>query len=138
MLSFTQSTVYACVRCLLPPTLPNNEGYFRPIGVLAPAGTIVNPLLPAPVAARGLTGFRIANAVFGALAQMAPDRVPACEAGGDTGITMGGYDDRRRAFVFLEFLFSGWGGRPFADGVDGAASIVVNFSNNPTEVIENE
>jgi N-methylhydantoinase B len=138
VLSFTKSTVYACFRCLLAPTLPNNEGYFRAVSVHAPPGTIVNPLPPAPVAARGLTAYRIANAVFGALAQLAPERIPACEAGGDTGITMGGYDDQRRAFVFLEFLFSGWGGRPFADGIDGAASVVVNFSNYPAEVIENE
>ncbi len=138
VLSFTRSATYACVRCLLPPNLPNNEGYFRAIRVTAPPGTIVNPLPPAPVAARGLTGFRIATTVFGALAQLAPDRVPACEVGGDTGVTMGGYDADRRAFVFLEFLFCGWGGRPFADGVDGASSLVVNFSNSPAEVIENE
>src|SRR5206468_6618553 len=43
---------------------PNNEGYFRPIEVIAPPGTIVNPVLPAAVAARGLTGFRLANALF--------------------------------------------------------------------------
>ena len=138
VLSFTRSATYACVRCLLPPNLPNNEGYFRAIRIHAPPGTIVNPLPPAPVAARGLTGFRIANAVMGALAQLAPDRVPACEVGGDTGITIGGYDDQRRAYVFLEFVFAGWGGRPFADGVDGTASVVVNFSNQPTEIIENE
>jgi hypothetical protein len=72
---------------------------------VAPPGTIVNPVLPASVAARGLTGFRIANAVFGALAQVAPDRVFACEVGGDTGVSIGGYDAQRRAFVFLEFLF---------------------------------
>ncbi|HEY8477746.1 MAG TPA: hydantoinase B/oxoprolinase family protein, partial [Chloroflexota bacterium] len=138
VLSFTKSTAYACVRCLMPPTIPNNEGYFRAISVHAPSGTIVNPLPPAAVAARGLTAFRIANAVFGALAQLAPDRVPACEVGGDTGISMGGYDADRRAFVFLEFLFCSWGGRPFADGVDGAASMVVNFSNYPAEIIENE
>lgn len=138
VLSFTRSTVYACVRCLLPPNIPNNEGYFRAIRVNAPAGTIVNPVPPAAVAARGLTGFRIANAVFGALAKLAPGRVPACEVGGDTGITIGGYDAERRPFVFLEFLNSGWGGRPFADGIDGCASAVVNFSNYPTEIIENE
>jgi N-methylhydantoinase B len=138
VLSFTKSTVYACIRCLLPSTLPNNEGYFHAIRVNAPPGSIVNPLPPAPVAARGLTAYRIANAVFGALASLAPERVPACEAGGDTGISMGGYDIDRRPFVFLEFLFSGWGGRPFADGLDGASSIVVNFSNYPAEVIENE
>jgi N-methylhydantoinase B len=138
VLSFTRSSVYACVRCLLPPMLPNNEGYMRVINVIAPPGTIVNPLPPAPVAARGLTGYRIANAVMGALAQLAPDRVPACESGGDTGISLGGYDANRRAFVFLEFLVCSWGGRPFADGVDGLASMVVNFSNYPAEVIERE
>src|SRR5262249_42606924 len=89
VLSFTRSAVYACVRSLLPTTLPNNEGYMRAIRVIAPAGSIVNPLSPAPVAARGLTGYRIANAVMGALAQVAPDAVPACESGGDTGISLG-------------------------------------------------
>ncbi len=135
-LPFTRSVVYACVRCLLSQSLPNNGGYFRPIRVDAPEGTIVNPLPPAPVAARGLTGFRIANALFGALAQLAPDRVPACESGGDTGVSIGGYDASRHPFVFLEFLHASWGGRPHLDGVDGSASIIVNFSNNPVELIE--
>jgi N-methylhydantoinase B len=138
VMSFTRSTTYACVRGLLPLDIPNNEGYFRAIRVEAPPGTIVNPRPPAAVAARGLTGFRIANAVFGALAQLAPERIGACEVGGDTGITMGGYWPDGRPFVFLEFLNCGWGGRPYADGVDGCASAVVNFSNYPAEVIENE
>ena len=98
-------TVYACVRHLIGGDPPNNEGYFRPIEVRAPAGTVVNPVLPASVAARGLTGFRIANAVFGALAKIAPDRVFACESGGDTGISYGGYDPDGRPFVFIEFLY---------------------------------
>jgi N-methylhydantoinase B len=139
VMSFTRSTTYACVRCLLPLDIPNNEGYFRAIRVVAPPASIVNPVPPAAVAARGLTGFRIATAVFGALAQLAPDRIPASEVGGDTGITMGGYyKDDGRPFVFLEFLNCGWGGRPWADGIDGIASAVVNFSNYPAEVIENE
>ena len=78
-----------------------------------PAGSVINPYPPAAVAARGLTGF-----LFGALAKVAPDRVPACESGGDTGITSGGYDDQRRPFVFLEFLHGSWGGRPDRDGVE--------------------
>jgi N-methylhydantoinase B len=138
VISFTRSTAYACVKCLMPQNIPNNEGYFRAIEIIAPPGTIVNPLPPGPVAARGLTGFRIATTVFGALAKLAPDRVPACEVGGDTGITLGGYYADRRAFVFLEFLFCSWGGRPFADGIDGVSSMVVNFSNQSAEVLENE
>jgi N-methylhydantoinase B len=135
---FTKSAVYACVRHLVGGEPPNNEGYFRPIEVVAPPGTVVNPVMPASVAARGLTGFRIANAVFGALARIAPDRVFACEVGGDTGVSIGGYDAERRPFVFLEFLFGSWGGRPARDGVDACSSSVVNFSNNPIEVIESE
>jgi N-methylhydantoinase B len=106
-LPFTRSTVYACVRCLLAQDVPNNGGYVRPIEVIGPEGTIVNPLLPAPVAARGLTGFRIAIAVSGALAQVAPHRIPACESGGDTGVSIGGYLPGRRLFVFLEFCYRG-------------------------------
>ena len=137
-LPFTKSAVYATVRHLIGGDPPNNEGYFRPIEVIAPPGTIVNPVMPAAVAARGLTGFRLANALFGALAQIAPDRVFACEVGGDTGVSFGGYDRERRPFVFLEFLFGSWGGRPAKDGVDACSSSVVNFSNNPIEVIESE
>ena len=137
-LPFTKSAVYATVRHLIGGDPPNNEGYFRPIDVIAPPGTIVNPVMPAAVAARGLTGFRLANALFGALAQIAPDRVFACEVGGDTGVSFGGYDRERRPFVFLEFLFGSWGGRPARDGVDACSSSVVNFSNNPIEVIESE
>ncbi|HEX3954461.1 MAG TPA: hydantoinase B/oxoprolinase family protein [Stellaceae bacterium] len=137
-LPFTKSAVYACVRHLIGGDPPNNEGYFRPMQVIAPEATIVNPVMPAPVAARGLTGFRVANALFGALAQIAPDRVFACEVGGDTGISFGGYDAERRPFVFLEFLYGSWGGRPTRDGMDAAASAVVNFSNNPIEIVESE
>lgn len=135
---YTKSTVYACVRHLIGGDPPNNEGYFRPIEIRAPAGSVVNPVLPASVAARGLTGFRIANAVFGALAQLAPDRVFACESGGDTGISYGGYHPDGRPFVFIEFLYGSWGGRPGRDGVDACSSSIVNFSNNPVEIIEAE
>lgn len=135
---FTKSAVYACLRCLMDDGVPTNSGFFRAITVKAAPGTLVNPVMPAPVAARGLTGFRLANVLMGALAEMVPGRVPACEVGGDTGISIGGYDADRNPFVFLEFLFCGWGGRPDKDGVDGVSSIVVNFSNNPAEVVEAE
>lgn len=135
---YTKSAVYACVRHLIGGDPPNNEGYFRPIEIRAPIGTVVNPAPPAPVAARGLTGYRITNAIFGALAGIAPDRIPACEAGGDTGLAFGGYLAGGNPFVFVEFVFGGWGGRPRLDGVDVCASMTVNFSNNPVEVVEAE
>jgi N-methylhydantoinase B len=136
--SFAKSAVYACVRAMMSSGIPNNGGYFRPISVKVPSRSVINPDLPAPVAARGLTGFRLTTAIMGALAKVAPDRVPACESGGDTGITIAGYYEDDRAFVFLEFLHASWGGRPDKDGIDACSSISANFSNNPIEYLEGD
>ena len=69
------------------PNIPNNEGVFRAIEVIAPPGTIANGVLPAACAARGLTGFRMVDCAFGCLAMMLPDKVFAASDGGNTGIS---------------------------------------------------
>jgi len=138
VMSFTRSAVYACVRSVLDATIPNNAGFFRPIVVRAPERSILNPRPPAAVAARGLTGMRIADAVFGALAQIVPDKVPACGVGVDSGISVGGYYPDGTPFVFLEFLVGSWGGGPHRDGMDACTGIPINYSNTPAEMVEAE
>jgi N-methylhydantoinase B len=138
VLSFSASTAYACIRAVLDRTIPNNAGFFRPIRIVAPERTIVNPRSPAPVAARGLTAFRIADTVFGALAQIAPDKVPACGVAADSGISVGGYYADGTPFVFLEFLVGSWGGGPHRDGMDACTPMVINYSNTPAELVETE
>lgn len=137
-LSWTKSCLYACIRSILDPSIPNNAGYFRPLTVIAPEGSFTNCVLPAPVAARGLAGMRIPEAIFGALAKMLPHKVFACEVAGDTGVTIAGYHKDRTPFVFLEFLYGSWGGSPTRDGIDGCASLAINYSNTPAELIEVE
>lgn len=137
-LSVTKSIVYATIRCLMPPELPNNGGFFRPITVTAPPGSLVNAVVPASVAARGLTAFRMGDTVFGALAQAVPERVFAAGEGGNTGISIGGYDRERKPFIYVEFLCGCWGGRATKDGVDGITNVFSDLSNNPVEVIEAE
>ena len=123
---------------MLREDIPNNEGFFRCVDVIAPPGTIANAVLPAACAARGLTGFRMLDCCFGALAKMLPDRVPAASEGGNNGISIGGYDAERRPFIYVDFLCSSWGGRPFADGIDGAASMFANVATQSIEVCERE
>src|SRR5439155_23153345 len=48
--SFAKSAVYLTVRSVMEAEVPNNAGYFRPIRVITPPGTIVNPNLPAAFA----------------------------------------------------------------------------------------
>ncbi len=134
---FTLSTALACVRSIIDLSIPNNAGYFRPIEVIAPEGTVVNPRPPAAVAARGITGIRIADTIFGALAQAVPDIVPACGSNGpDVGVSYGGTDDSGKPFVYLEFLLASWGGGPDRDGMDACTGTLVNYSNAPAELIE--
>ena len=135
--AFTLSTALACVRSIVDLSIPNNAGYFRPIKVIAPEGTVVNPRAPAAVAARGITGIRIADAIFGALAQAVPDVLPACGSNApDVGISFGGIDEAGKASVYLEFLLASWGGGPDRDGMDACTGTLVNYSNAPVEMIE--
>lgn len=136
--SFTKSAVYAAVRTLLPPDLPNNAGFFRPIEVVAPLGTILNPREPAPVASRGVTGFRVIDAALGALAQALPERVPAASEGGTSSFRLGGTDESGRAFIIWDSMTGTWGGRPDRDGIDGCAHFAGNLANVPVEVLEAE
>ncbi len=102
-LSFTKAASYTGVRSVLPQGIPNNEGVFRAIEVICPPGTVGNGVLPAACAARGLTGFRMVDCLFGALAMMLPDKVKAAGDGGNTGISIGGYDADRKPFVYVDF-----------------------------------
>lgn len=136
--SFAKSAVYLTVRSVLETPVPSNSGFFRPITVLTPPGTIVNPHLPAAFAARGLTGFRMIDTLFGALAQIRPDRVPAACEGGNTGVSIGGWDKERGPFIFVEFVCGTGGARPTLDGVDGHTNPGVCMANVPAEVVEVE
>jgi N-methylhydantoinase B len=98
-LSYTKSASYCGIRSILPQNIPTNEGVFRAITVEAPLGTIANMVLPGACAARGLTGFRMVDCMFGALAKMLPDRVFAASDGGNTGVSIGGYYADRSPFM---------------------------------------
>jgi N-methylhydantoinase B len=137
-LSFTKAASYCAVRSVLPQNIPSNEGVYRAIEVICPPGTIGNCVLPAACAARGLTGFRMVDCMFGALAMMLPDKVTAAGDGGNTGISFGGYDAHRKPFVYVDFTCGAWGGSPWADGLDGNSHMMANMASQSIEVTEAE
>ena len=146
-LSVTQATSFTAIRSLLPADVPNNDGTFRAVEVTAPRGTIANMELPGACAARGLTGFRMLDCAFGALAKMAPEKVCAASDGGNVGISVGGYRADRSPFIYVDFTCGTWGGRPFSDGLEGNANLLANMAaqsaevseiENPVEILANE
>jgi N-methylhydantoinase B len=136
--SYSKSASYTAIRSVLPANIPNNEGVFRAIEVIAPPGTIANGVLPAACAARGLTGFRMVDCAFGCLAMMLPDKVFAASDGGNTGITIGGWYADRTPFIYVDFTCGAWGARPWADGLDGNSNMFANMASHSVEVTEAE
>jgi N-methylhydantoinase B len=137
-LSYTKSASYCAIKSILSSSIPNNEGVFRAIAVMAPPGTIANAVLPAACAARGLTGFRMVDCMFGALALMVPHKVFAASDGGNVGVSIGGWHADRTPFIWVDFSCAAWGGRPWADGLDGNSHIFANMASQSIEMTEAE
>jgi N-methylhydantoinase B len=136
-LSFCKSNVYAALRSIMPSEVPNCHGYTRPIHVIAPEGSLLNARYPAPCGARGITGYRIVDCIFGALAQAVPDQIAADGAGGSTLPSFGGWDGERR-FVFSECIMGTWGATSRHDGQEGVPHMASNQANVPVEMIESD
>jgi N-methylhydantoinase B len=136
--AITYSAVYYVFRCLLAEQAPATAGIMRPIEVIAPAGTIVNASLPAPVAGGNVeTSQRIVDVVLKALAQAAPDRIPAASSGTMSNLTIGGIDPRNgQPFAYYETIAGGMGARPLADGLSGVHTHMTNSLNTPVEALE--
>lgn len=137
-LSFTKSNSFLSVRCALRGDIPNNAGVFRCIEVTAPEGCVLNPISPAPVAARALTGYRVMDTMFGALAQIVPDTIPAAGEGGNTVVCLGGRHPDNRPFIIVDMISGCWGGRPDQDGIEAITNPSQNLSNTPVEVLERQ
>jgi N-methylhydantoinase B len=134
--SYTNSCTYLSIRCALKGDVPNNAGVFRCVTVNVPEGSVLNPLPPAAVAARALTGYRICDAMFGALAQIVPDRIPAAGEGGNTVVCLAGLRPNREPFIIVDMVCGAWGGRPDRDGIEAITNPSQNLSNTPVETLE--
>lgn len=134
-LPFTKASVYTALRSVMQSDIPNCHGFERVVTVTAPKGTVVNSVHPAPCGARGITGYRVIDAMFGALAQALPDRVTADGMGGSTVPTFAG-THAGRAFVFTETVMGTWGASAEHDGQVGVPHMGANQANVPVEMIE--
>ena len=137
-LSFTASVVGLCVRSVMQEDIPNTVGMFKPLNIVAPAGTVVNVAMPGASSMRGVTGFRTADVVFGALSGLLPDRVHAAGEGGNTLVIIGGQRENHHPYVYYELISGTWGARPDRDGNDGLCNPANVASNIPVEQAESE
>ena len=89
--------------------IPLNAGLTRPIHLVAPKGTLVNPTFPAPTIARACPGIQCADTIMKALAQAVPDQISA----GVSNLNVVAYSGLRgeRHWVHMEIYEGAYGGR---------------------------
>jgi N-methylhydantoinase B len=133
----TYSACAFALKCLIDPDVPVNQGFYDLVRVVAPLGTVVNCLPPAPVVGGWETNSRLTDVIFRALAPamgqgaIAGTKGMMCQAG------FGGIDPRRgEYYCFYEALAGGFGARATKDGPDAVQTHGQNTENAPIEEIE--
>ena len=122
------------------PSAPLNAGLLDSVSVTVPEGSVLNPQFPAATGVRHAAGYRLNDAVVGALAQAVPQDVP-CPSGGtmvpvvlaETDAQTGG-----RNVLVLNAVIVGSGARFGSDGYDGIDGSISSIRNTPAEKSELE
>jgi N-methylhydantoinase B/oxoprolinase/acetone carboxylase alpha subunit len=143
---FEGSLVVACnyiVRTLLMDEvsfdefIPQNEGIFRPIKVVAPKGTIFNPNFPRACFSRFAQIQRVVDCVIRALAPVIPEKATGGNSASLYFISYSGFlPERQQYWVYLEVDEGSYGGRYGKDGMDSVDNLVANTRNNPVEELD--
>ncbi|WP_199433788.1 hydantoinase B/oxoprolinase family protein [Qaidamihabitans albus] len=119
------------------PDIALNSGMFEPLNLVIPEDTFLNAAVPRPVAGCAAeTSQRIITAVMGALAQAAPERVPAGSCATINNLSMGGQDEVGDPYVMYVFLGGGYGGNRAGDGLSNGCSLMSSARTQSIEVTE--
>lgn len=131
----TRAAVATAIKDLLTGSrVPFNEGCNRPIEVIIPKGTLLNPHSPAPVRARVNACIRAFHAVINAMAPVLPHRaVATCS---DSHVLVFSRQEDRHYRVFTEPVRGGFGGSQATDGAPQCATPLDNCTNTPIEAGE--
>jgi N-methylhydantoinase B len=119
--SQTLSGVVYAVRCFVDPTIPMNEGCFRPLHTRLPRGTLVNPDPPAACGGRVMTVAAGVEAILQALAEARPDHAVGASALIHV-FSLSGIDVGGTPWLNLFYEFGGLGARAGSDGPDATGA----------------
>ena len=134
---------YYAVRTILldevtfPEHVPQNDGVFRPVKVIAPKGTIFNPTFPRACFSRFCQTQRVVDNVNLALAEALPDKVTGGNSAGIHFCAYAGFDDSAGEYwLYLEVNEGSYGGRFGKDAMDSVDNLMANTRNNPIEELD--
>ena len=133
------NAVFCGIRYLVNPLIFQNEGCYRTVSIVAPAGTVVSPIFPAPLSGRIHTLERITNTILLAFSKADPKKAVGSSHAHMTANAIGGRsEDNRKQYVFFEILGGGWGATSEHDGNSAVYLNLGNCTDLPVEAIEIE
>ena len=139
----TQMAAYFTVRSIFMDEatydefIPQNEGMFRPIKVLAPTGCLYNPSFPRSCFSRFPQLQRLSDNINLALAPVLGERAMAGSSAHCHFCAYTGFDEETGEYwVYLEVNEGAYGGRYGKDGLDSVDTLIPNTRNNPIEELE--
>lgn len=133
-LNYTTAYTTFAIKAAISPEVPNNDGSFRPIRVIAPRDCILNAQPPAPVAVRAIVGHFLPGTIFRALGPAAGVRAMAAGADSVCLITIHG-ETSAEPFTYTFFSLGGMGARAGKDGLS-ATGFPSGVAGTPAEVTE--
>ena len=117
--------------------IPQNDGMFRPVEVIAPKGSIFNPNFPRACTTRFCQLQRVIDCVIQALAPALPERVTAGNSAAVMAISYAGFNTQTQQYWMCAEVNEGsYGARATKDGLDSVDNLLANTRNVPIEEIE--
>ena len=134
----TASATYNALLQVTDASIPRNAGCYRPIRLIAPAGTVVNVSYPGPeVGGNSEIHGRIVDLLLAALWQAIPKRVAASSGGSSMNFLFGGgHPDTGATYAGYHFEGVGYGGQDERDGMHVVSELGGNCRNTPVEIFE--
>lgn len=125
-LPVVRAAVLYVVRTLIDEAVPMNEGCLRPVTILVPEGSMLNPGYPAAVVAGNVeTSQAVTDALFGALGTMAASQG-----------TMNNFTFGNARYQYYETIAGGAGAGPGFPGADVVQTHMTNSRLTDPEILE--
>lgn len=132
-----QSAVRTIFKALVAPQAPSNEGWFRPLTVVAPRGSVFTAEKPSPTGWYYEGSVHASELVWKALAGLMPERFSAGSYTSLCVVYLAGKDAAGQPFIHIEPQHGGWGASEDADGANALIALTDGDTYNySVEVIE--
>jgi N-methylhydantoinase B len=119
------------------PSMTTNDGILRPLEIVCPRGTVLNPERPAAVSVRHNTCQRLADVLVRAFSALWPERAVASSTVTFVGVNLSSRSPRTgHPSVLSDVIGGGTGAHADGPGLDGVDTYMANVGLMPVEVAE--